>query len=223
MQQFEIVKILDVAPIILSSNLSDRILYRLHIIAQKNRHGKFRLRVYRKEDFFVALDQPNEAHGIRRKIRIMVEDISPNWLDIDEESEEKVFGAFYDDLQSTFEIGSKNMQEVMNYREVVKVVELDTIEVEETNECFKFRIEILKSSKNLVRYEALVYQLIRFTLQPTFPVENPEFKLDAASVVVSVEDQEFDWKSISSDSIDETLQIVISSLIHSVNNRAKKD
>jgi hypothetical protein len=74
-------------------------------------------------------------------------------------------------------------------RELVKTVDLEPISVEETNEYYRFRIEIMRAESPDKSYQASVYRFESYSLRPTFAPE-AELASDVADCWLWVADEQ---------------------------------
>lgn len=182
----EIVKSLEIMPISVSDDKEEDYRFRADVLKDIGRTDEYKLIVWRKDRFRL-----NPSHQNRSDLQnciIEVEDVSVDWMQIQSQSTDDALLSFFEELISLFPDLGGEMANV-RYMEIVKVVDLEPIDIEDRGESYVFRIEILSDPSLSPQYRAKVYKKDRFELQPSFS-KNGVPVYQVASPVVLVEDEE---------------------------------
>jgi hypothetical protein len=97
----------------------------------------------------------------------------------------------------------------MHYKELVRIVDLEPISTEETNQYYHFRIEIMRDESSEKGYQARVYRRESYSLQPTFAVDG-ELAYDIADCWLWIEDEQNLLGKIEGDTVEEVIEQAVS-------------
>jgi hypothetical protein len=207
----QVVKIIYLEPIAVSREESENYRFRIEVAKGYSTNTPYRVCVYQMEFFRLRQIKPTadgpEAHAPRDE-EVVVRSVSLLWERIKAATAEGVLRQVLDEIDYVFGgvLGKPAMS--LKQSEVVKIVDLEPMSFPERDECFRFRVEVLKESEGLRPYFAQVYNLTHFSIQPTFPIENGQPQLELSSAATHVLDRSFNWKEVKGETPDEVLQKV---------------
>ncbi len=135
---------------------------------------------------------------------IQAKDNSVFWEEVRGSTAEDVLNQLTDILLADFPSLGGDMRN-LQYREIVKTIDLKPISVEETNQYYNFRIEILRAEAADTSFHALVYRREVYSLQPTFVIEG-ELAYDLADCWLWVEDEQNLLGKIEGSTVEEVVQ-----------------
>jgi hypothetical protein len=189
MNYTEIAKIIELESIPVSEDRNEDLRFRIEILKGDSENERFFPLVRRREAFRLNLHN-HSAEENRQDKWILIENECFSWEHIQGESIEEVFAKVIQEIWQVFSDPTREAQDNMKYFEVVKVIDLEPIVIEETNQYLKFRVEIVKETKARNRYETRIYRMECFTIQPSFPIlDNGKPKYEWSSPVLIVEDR----------------------------------
>ncbi len=138
------------------------------------------------KDKFVQQLRENPNHWEEKLIE--AKDNSVFWEEMSGPTVESVLTRLTEALIADFSSLGGDMKSV-RCRELVKTVDLEPISIENTNEYYRFRIEIMRDQSPKQGYQGSVYRYTSYSLQPTFAPDG-ELAYDVAGCWLWIEDEQ---------------------------------
>lgn len=135
---------------------------------------------------------------------IEAKDNSVMWEEMKGSTIEEVLNQLTQELVAEFSSLGGDMRN-LHYKELVKTIDLEPIIVEETNQDYHFRIEVMRDERSEKRFPARVYRRESYSLQPTFKIDG-ELAYDLANCWLWVEDDQNLLGKIEGSSVEEVVE-----------------
>ena len=160
--------------------------------------------IWDKDEFAKQLEEsPNEW----QKKLIEAKDNTLLWENLKGPTVADVLRQFKEELLASFPSLESDMSN-LKYKEVVKTVDLEVINLAETNHYYQFRVEVVRDTTAGSPYIARVYRRENYSLQPTFSLEG-ELAYDVANCSLWVEDEENMLGTIEGSTVDDVIEQAI--------------
>jgi hypothetical protein len=162
------------------------------------------------EEYLFSWDRDKFIKEIRehpddwQETLIEAKDNSVIWEEMKGSTVEEVLNLLTRELVAEFSSLGGDMRN-LNYKELVKTIDLEPIIVEETNQDYHFRIEIMRDERSEKRFPARVYRRESYSLQPTFKIDG-ELAYDVANCWLWVEDEQNLLGKIEGSSVEEVVE-----------------
>lgn len=135
---------------------------------------------------------------------IEAKDYSVLWEEMRGSTVDEVVSQLTETLVTVFPALGGKMSNV-HYKELVRTVDLEPISIEETNQYYHFRIEIMRDEQSEKPYKARVYRRECYSLQPTFAIEG-ELAYDVADCWLWIEDEQNLLGKIEGSTVEEVVE-----------------
>jgi hypothetical protein len=175
--------------------------YRVEVRRDVESTEEYHLFSWDKDKFVKQLRENPENWGEKL---IQAKDNSLFWEEVRGASTEDVLSQLTNILLTNFPSLGGDMRN-LPYREIVKTIDLKPISVEETDQYYKFRIEILRVEAGDTAFHALVYRRESYSLQPTFAIDG-ELAYDLADCWLWIEDEQNLLGKIEGDTVEEVIE-----------------
>jgi len=175
--------------------------YRVEVRRDVESTNEYHLFSWDKDKFVKQLRENPEDWGEKL---IQAKDNSVLWEEVRGTTVEDVVNQFTEILLADFPSLGGDMRN-LQYREILKTVDLKPISIEETNQYYNFRIEILRAEGTETTFHALVYKRESYNLQPTFAIDG-ELAYDLADCWLWVEDEQNLLGKIEGSTVEEVVQ-----------------
>ena len=207
MSYYEVIKIIEFDPISPSADPGCDYYFRVEVL-KRPFPGKFQLRVFRHEAFRYKLANVNEEREIENII-LTFDDVSLYWEKIATDSPEEAISKIIDEILWTFTFPDAKGVDVPRYVEIVKIIDLEPIRIEELDETYWFRLEIIKKSPLEESYGVRAYYYDSFELQPAFPIVDGQPFYERAAPRILVRDESSVINKIEGGSVPEVIQHIL--------------
>jgi hypothetical protein len=135
---------------------------------------------------------------------IQAKDNSVFWEEVRGSTVDDVLNQLTDILLADFPSLGGDMRN-LQYRELVKTVDLKPISTEETLQFYNFRIEVFRPHGAETAFHARVYRRESYSMQPSFAIDG-ELAYDLADCWLWVEDEQNLLGKIEGDTVEEVVQ-----------------
>lgn len=198
----EVVKLVYLEPIAVSPEEDENYRFKIEVLKRPGPSAQYHVRVCQIEVF--RLRPAGDAATLHDE-GVAVGATSLIWERIKADTAEDALAQVFAEIDNVFGgvLGKPAME--LKQSEVVKIVDLEPVNFPEKDEYHRFRVEVLRESREHKPYFARVYNLGYFDLQPTFPAEDGQAQPDLSSASIHVVNRSLDWEKTTGDTPEEVL------------------
>ena len=138
-----------------------------------------------------------------QKKLIYAKDNTLLWEELRGSTGADVLHQFNNELVESFSSLEDEMTK-LEYKEIVKTIDLKAINLSETNQYFQFRVEVVRDTSAHTPYVVRVYRRENYSLQPTFSIDG-ELAYDLADCWLWIEDEQNLLGTIQGSTVDEVI------------------